>query len=107
MVAPLKWYDATRSSRDVVVVGLGHARIVMGADVNDKTALRFAKELAYSHQTVRRSRAAFAIKRTRLTQEITPYQWVHPERIGKRRLVNGLRQCGDVVATAQRILTWD
>jgi hypothetical protein len=35
-----------RPSRDVVVVGLGHARVVMGADVNDQTALRFAKELA-------------------------------------------------------------
>jgi hypothetical protein len=35
-----------RPSRDVVVVGLGHARLVMGADVNDQTALRFAKELA-------------------------------------------------------------
>jgi hypothetical protein len=35
-----------RPSRDVVVVGLGHARIVMGADVKDQTALRFAKELA-------------------------------------------------------------
>ena len=35
-----------RPSRDVAVVGLGHARVVMGADVKDQTALRFAKELA-------------------------------------------------------------
>ena len=35
-----------RPSRDVVAVGLGRARIVMGADVKDQTALRFAKELA-------------------------------------------------------------
>jgi hypothetical protein len=27
-------------------VGLGHARVVMGADENDQTALRFAKKLA-------------------------------------------------------------
>jgi hypothetical protein len=55
----------TRPSRDVVVVGLGHARVVMGADVNDKTACASPKNWLNSPQTVRRSRAAFAI---------TPYQ---------------------------------